>query len=388
MHRAPRRRGHALSPRQRRQGRAHPARAPDRARHCVRRNRPFRRRHGPPEGWRCRCSVRQLGEEDLERFGLKVSVEPPRGWNTARDWHDRRNGTPHQIPLGIDPGFAHNIGLVSPAAHAASQLAGKIKSAPAPLAAKPDLDGYIARGCALRDGFVQTLETGGIAPGDGRFPDRFRQAFTETLEAVRDAATIGPALRPGNLGPDAIEAVAAVREATRVLPATWIDRAKDTPVRVFKRGKKDPALGSYGPANPKTGSGARVVTDATPGNALHEYVHHLQDRLPGFDDVFQQLHRRRTAGDPILPLTNYSSRSLGREDDYVDAYFGREYSSKRFRHRPAREVATRAFQLLFHRLERRKDQVDLDRYLRRDPEMVDLIIGMLFHYDPPTGGTP
>ena len=160
------------TPRQRRQGRAHPAQAPDRARHRVRRNRPFRRRHGPPESWRCRCSVRQLGEDDLERFGLEVSDEPPRDWNAARPWYNQRNGTTHQIPLGITPGFAHNVGLVSPAAHAASQLAGKIKSAPAPLAAlaaKPDLDGYIARGNALRKGFLQTLKARSIAPGDGRF---------------------------------------------------------------------------------------------------------------------------------------------------------------------------------------------------------------------------
>ena len=82
-------------------------------------------------------------------------------------------------------------------------------------------------------------------------------------------------------------------------------------------------------------------------NALHEYVHHLQDRLPGFDDIFQQLHRRRTAGDPALPLRNYGGR--GREDDYVDDYFGREYDHNSVKHRPVLEVVTRAFQLLFHR---------------------------------------
>ena len=84
---------------------------------------------------------------------------------------------------------------------------------------------------------------------------------------------------------------------------------------------------------------------------------HLQDRLAGFDDLFQQLPRRRTAGDPLLPLKGYSSKSLVREDGYVDAHFGREYRSRKFRRHPALEAATRAFLLLFH-------------------------------YDPPTGGTP
>ncbi len=62
------------------------------------------------------------------------------------------------------------------------------------------------------------------------FPERFRRALTPALEAECDAATIDPALRPGNkLSRDA-------RQATRVLPATWVERANDTRVRVSKRG--------------------------------------------------------------------------------------------------------------------------------------------------------
>ncbi len=353
---------------------------------------PCWRTHYPPNGWRCRCAVQQLGEDDLERFGLKVSKNPQKGWNAARPWYDRRNDKIHQIPLGIDPGFAHNVGLVTPTAHAASQLAGKLKSAPAPLAAlaaRPDLDGYIARRRALRKGFVHTLKAGGIAPGDARFPGRFRQALTQAVKTERDAGTIEPKLRRSKIfSRDDRQATAAVRAATRVLPATWIERANDTRVRISKRGDKDPDRGSYRPADPNIWSRPRIVTDATPDNALHEYVHHLQERLPDFDDVFQQLHRRRTAGDPVLPLKGYGSKSLGRKDNYVDDYFGREYDYQDVKHRPAIKVVTRAFQLLFHPLKKGKGQVDLDKYLRRDPEMVDLAIGMLFHYDPPTGGTP
>ena len=108
--------------------------------------------------------------------------------------------------------------------------------------------------------------------------------------------------------------------------------------------------------------------------------------LPGFDDIFQQLHRRRTAGDPVLPLTHYGD--TGREAAYVDGYFGREYDHKTVKHRPALEVVTSAVQMLFHRFDGPNGPIDLDDYLRDDPEMVDLVIGMLFHYDPPTGGTP
>ena len=51
--------------------------------------------------------------------------------------------------------------------------------------------------------------------------------------------------------------------------------------------------------------------------------------------------------------------------------------------RPAIEVMTRAFQILFH-LHRLpgEEPVDLDKLVRRDPEMLDLALGLLFHHDP------
>ncbi len=95
---------------------------------------PFWRTHYPPNGWRCRCLVQQLGEDDLERFGLEVSDEPPARWDTTRPWHDRRNGETHQIPLGIDPGFAHNVGRINLDREASDRLVQRIDRAPGDLA--------------------------------------------------------------------------------------------------------------------------------------------------------------------------------------------------------------------------------------------------------------
>ena len=90
---------------------------------------PFWRSHYPPNGWRCRCTVMQLSEADLKEFGLRPSKAPPEGWDKARDWRNRRTGKTYQVPVGIDPGFQHNAGLLKPAAESANRLIAKIDRA-------------------------------------------------------------------------------------------------------------------------------------------------------------------------------------------------------------------------------------------------------------------
>ncbi len=122
-------------------------------------------------------------------------------------------------------------------------------------------------------------------------------------------------------------------------------------------------------------------TNPAPGSALHEYTHHLQAAMPGLDEHFQTLHRRRTKGERLARLPNHKAEVEGRKDQYVDAYFGREYKYTNYwRHLApngdAVEVMTRAVEMTFHR-ELLPDPV------RKDPEMLDLTLGLLFRYDPP-----
>ena len=117
-----------------------------------------------------------------------------------------------------------------------------------------------------------------------------------------------------------------------------------------------------------------------PGNALHEYTHHLQAAMPGLDAHFQAFHRRR--------------KRQGRIGQYVNRYFATEYQNfegnPAFPNGTALEVITRATQLLFHPLASRAkvggplwhDEL-LPRLVRKDPEMLDLTLGLLFRYDPP-----
>ncbi len=67
----------------------------------------FWKTHYPPNGWRCRCSVLQFSDYELQKRGLKVSKSPQ---IKTRQWENKRTGETLEVPEGIAPGFDYNIG--------------------------------------------------------------------------------------------------------------------------------------------------------------------------------------------------------------------------------------------------------------------------------------
>ena len=68
---------------------------------------PFWNSHTPPNGWGCKCRIRNLTEWELQKRGGKVSPSPPIQKVT---WHNQRTGFTENIPQGIDPGWDTNPG--------------------------------------------------------------------------------------------------------------------------------------------------------------------------------------------------------------------------------------------------------------------------------------
>jgi SPP1 gp7 family putative phage head morphogenesis protein len=64
--------------------------------------------HYPPNGWRCRCTVQQLSQYDLDRLGFKANERAP-GGGTVK-WTNPRSGEVLDVPAGVDPGFGYNPG--------------------------------------------------------------------------------------------------------------------------------------------------------------------------------------------------------------------------------------------------------------------------------------
>jgi SPP1 gp7 family putative phage head morphogenesis protein len=73
---------------------------------------PFWDTHFPPNGWRCRCTVQQFTNGDLERLGWKPT-DPPPPVNPGRSHINRETGEVVTAPEGIDPGWGHNVGKVA-----------------------------------------------------------------------------------------------------------------------------------------------------------------------------------------------------------------------------------------------------------------------------------
>lgn len=79
---------------------------------------PFWSSHFPPNGWLCKCSVRQITARERDRLlalepadgnGIRYSAERP--VIETRAFTNKRTGEIVHVPVGIDPGWGGNPGL-------------------------------------------------------------------------------------------------------------------------------------------------------------------------------------------------------------------------------------------------------------------------------------
>lgn len=96
--------------------------------------------HYPPNGWKCRCSVRPVSARGLGRMG-KAEPDPAPAVN-LRPWRNPRTGEVLQVPDGIDPGFGYNPGQAwkrdVPASGVVPPAPGLPPPAPAPPPSLPE----------------------------------------------------------------------------------------------------------------------------------------------------------------------------------------------------------------------------------------------------------
>lgn len=257
------------------------------------------------------------------------AVRRPARW--TRPWTNRRTGEVRQVPVGIDPGFDRNVGLVDPVARARSMLREKAAAAVPAVAwlVAENIGAGVAHGRRVRK---RAVEAAGRDPDAFGFARRFLDAVIAILQAERGAGTVTAQVSTIVERNEHRIAARQIREASRLFPASWIRKANETPLKAAWRGtlsggshaaawRAGPALVD-GKAVHKDIGETWVLVSGGLETALHEYMHHLQAAMPDLDGLFQQLHRRRTKGEPLLPLKDYLPDE-GRKDRYVDEYFGK-----------------------------------------------------------------
>lgn len=322
--------------------------------------------HRPPLGYRCRCTLISLTADQARVRGWRGDLVPPGG--------DPDTGWDFDKTAGIGPGVRRAVARIRRKAH--PKIVEAVERVDLVARTVPrDLDGYIAAGRQIADAM--------LAAAAG--PAERRQWLLDRLAA--DVGT-GRAAVTANGG----KAAKQLHDASRRYPASWVE-ATDAlgPLRVG--GRADPRergfqwtakqdgwvkLKRFGTRRVTAGDGfvwLRLEHNDPLGNAVHEFAHRVQAAMPQLDEVFQQLHRRRTAADPVEPLARFGRYDLGertRKDGYFTPYQGKEYKNG-----GALEVMTMALEAM---LGGRDDL--LDRMLRVDREMVDLVTGLLYHFKP------
>lgn len=95
---------------------------------------PFWATHFPPNGWGCKCWIRQVSKREYERLkgtGKYLTEAPSQ---PLREWINKRTGEVEQVPDGIDPGWDTNPGAAARQAGAIDLITSKIERAPRVLA--------------------------------------------------------------------------------------------------------------------------------------------------------------------------------------------------------------------------------------------------------------
>lgn len=355
----------------------------------------------PPNGWGCRCRIVALTEAEFRALGVPLEngrdhiVEREAIINKAGDTatvkgfrYRDENGREHTF--WPDPGWDYNPGAAGAWGDELAQLVERKQLA---------LDRAVAevgervrtavRRLETVDDFIEAGRTiTALLPDGGATPMACYQALLDRLK--RDVGIDMPCKVASRSA-----GAKLVQEASRRFPDSWTAVADQlgplfVKARQGARGwqyseLRDPLyagarlrLPDFGTVEWQQGAGYMLVRQGDVGNAVHEFAHRLQAALPTLDSLFAELHRRRTAGDPLESLRDitgrhYRANEVARKDKYVTPYQGKEYDG-----RPL-EVMTVALETILGE----QDAGEGFRSLyNRDREMFDFVVGLLFHWKP------
>ena len=353
-------------------------------------NHPWWKTHFTPNGWGCRCRIAAVPASEYK--GLPA----PKGGTYI---HIDRNGIAHDVPMGVDYGWDYAPGA-SIGKAMQPFIESKIKTLPKPLSdafakevavvstqlAPVSLDDFIAAGSAKTNEII-----GRVGDEATVFRDELMRMLDAEVGTQTPATVVAHGSRKG--------AAKTVVKASQLLPNSWTERTdafgalyvRESVQRAFQVTVEGDYSGrrinmkqqGFGIRPGELNAGYIATRSNDIETALHEFTHRIQSALPELDQLFQDLHKRRTTGEPlkrlkdIYPQFNYRLDEVTREDHYINAYFGKEYEGS------AKEVMTMAIESVIYRNSPlTASEHPFSDLLKNDRELFDLVVGVLFHYAP------
>lgn len=151
---------------------------------------PFWSTHYPPNGWGCRCTVRAYSRAEMERKGLSQS-EPFQV--QTRDVVTRDGEITDRVPVGIDPGWDHNVGKswITPELALGSKIARLPKELRGPVTDKTVSPAFQS---AIEANWKAFQNSDKAAQGDAQILGFLDSAMLDGLEAVAAVELRGSAI--------------------------------------------------------------------------------------------------------------------------------------------------------------------------------------------------
>ena len=187
---------------------------------------PFWQTHFPPNGWGCKCWVRQISHSEHERLADKSGIRQQPPDITPQPWVNKKTGEVLQVHRGCDPGWDYNVGQVRrdlDAARLAMNGLGRAHPRDAVLAWRRDAAHLLPRTSREYRAWAEGLSLGDA----GRQYGGRRVIGVLSDQTLQGLAKLGIAPRSAGLGVEARELrhlLAENRKGQKAVPGTDVLR--------------------------------------------------------------------------------------------------------------------------------------------------------------------
>jgi SPP1 gp7 family putative phage head morphogenesis protein len=222
------------------------------------------RTHYPPNGWGCRCTVQSLSARDLARRGWEVTSPAPRSPMVTRSVETPDGPRREEVPEGIDPGWAYNVGTASAQARVAQQAYRDIGKMPADLGAEVGEAIAAATRRAMAEGYrgwVAERQADAFQPNGSWHPLGALSPTTiaKLAEAGQAPQTAGVAITADKLARLVRDAKVAAGKALDMADILRLPEVVDRPDAVLRERGSGTILLVFSPSAPSGGREAKLI---------------------------------------------------------------------------------------------------------------------------------